>query len=722
MAEEIDIPTGDTGASGADPLALFGSSLQRRVANLCQLRLEIEREWVEDFRQYKGMYSPEMLAAMPEGGSRIFVNITKPKTKNGTAQLIDMLFPSDDKNYGIRPTPDPDLAEASQGKEPVVYANGDKLRFKDNEDPVTTGDLAKMEMEQAAECAKKMETAIEDQLVECQYNAASRDAIEYAGILGTGVLCGPEVELREKSVWVKDPASGQMRAAFTADKRPRVRHVPLWDFFPDLAAKNIQECNEIFERSYMSKKTLKTLRRRQGIIEPALNRLLNEISPKSTQNFSEHVSTLRELSGIISMVDDQRYEVWTYRGPIEKSVLVAAGLIKPEKAEEAENEYDGIVIFCGGEVLKAAINPMETEDWPYSVFCWDKDPNCIFGTGIPRAARHSQAVINTAWRLMLDNATKSAGPQVVFDSRVESMDGGNKIVPWGRWRKTDPNLKVQDAFGVFAFPSLQTEIANIYTLAKGQLDEETGLPAIQQGEQGQVTPTVGGMSMLMNAASSERRHQVKNWDDDVTVPMITRFYNWNMQFNKDESIKGDLQVHARGTSALLMKEQQAQTLIALIDKYAGHPILSTFLKSGGLDALRKAVQAMHINPDDILKTDEQLASEQEQARKQAEEGGQQQEDPRITAEKLRAENRIRELEIEAGIRGQENNLQLEIAQMKLQHAMLEVASRENMTLAQLEAKLQEAGWNLDLKKSMFQAELQVKQAEGMTANFGLDGK
>jgi hypothetical protein len=719
MTDEIDIPTGEAGA--ADPLALFGSGLQRRVATLCQQRMEIEREWVEDYRQYLGRYSPEVLGAMPEGGSRVFVNITKAKTKNGTAQLIDMLFPSDDKNYGISPTPDPDLAEASQGKEPVVTPSGDSLQFADNQDPVTTGDIAKMEMEQADECAKKMEVAIEDQLVECNYNASCRDAIEYAAILGTGVLCGPEVEMREKSTWVKDPETGQMRAAFTTDKRPRVRHVPLWDFFPDLAAKTINECNEIFERAYMSKKTLKTLRRRQGILKDALNRLLNETSPKSTQNFSEHVSTLRELSGIISMVDDQRYEVWTYRGPIEKSVLIAAGLIKPEKAAEAESEYDGIVIFCGGEVLKAAINPMETEDWPYSVFCWDKDPNCIFGTGIPRAARHSQAVINTAWRLMLDNATKAAGPQVVFDSRIESMDGG-KIVPWGRWRKTDPNLKVSDAFGVFAFPSFQNEIANIYTLAKAQLDEETGLPAIQQGEQGQVTPTVGGMSMLMNAANSERRHQVKNWDDDITVPMITRFYNWNMQYNKDEAIKGDLQVHARGTSALLMKEQQAQTLIALIDKYAGHPILSTFLKTGGLDALRKAVQAMHINPDDILKTDEQLASEQEQARKQAEEGGQEQEDPRITAEKLRAENRIRELEMESEIRGQENNLQFEVAQMKIQHAMLEVASRENMTLAQLEARMQEAGWNLDLKKSMFQAELQVKQAQGVTANYGLDGK
>ena len=84
------------------------------------------------------------------------------------------------------------------------------------------------------------------------------------------------------------------------------------------------------------------------------------------------MSALREMSGIVSMLEDNRYEVWRYRGPIERDVLIGAGVVKADD-ESVPSEVDGIIIFCGDQVLKAAINPMETEEWPYSVFCWNKE-------------------------------------------------------------------------------------------------------------------------------------------------------------------------------------------------------------------------------------------------------------------------------------------------------------------------------------------------------------
>ncbi|HWV16506.1 MAG TPA: hypothetical protein VN030_13820 [Cellvibrio sp.] len=688
-----------------------------RIRKLCTERLIIEQGWVEDMRQYKGQYSIEALKNMPEGGSQVFVNITRSKTDKGEAQLVDMLFPADDKNYGISPTPNPDLAASAESKEQVYDREGNALQFADDKSPVTEGDVAKGHMELADEAAKAMEREIDDQLVECDYGAQARKMIHYSAILGTGVLCAPEVEAREQRSWIRGEG-GQHISVFKVDKRPVARHVPTWDFFPDLSASTIDECAFVFERSYMSKKALWNMRRIPGVVKESLRKLTEETEGKDTQNFSEHVSALREMSGIIAMTEDTRYEVWRYRGPIKKDVLISVGVVEPDD-EVVPKEVDGIIIFCGDQVIKAAINPMESEDWPYSVFCWNKDDNCIFGTGIPRAMRMGQAVINTAWRLMLDNATKSAGPQIVHDDGVKPMDNNYQISPWKIWRKNNPNMKVEDAFRIFTFPSVQNELANIYNLAKAQIDEETNLPMIAQGEQGQVTPTLGGMSMLMNAAGAVRRNQVKHFDDDVTVPIIQRFYDWNMQFNPRDEIKGDMRVFARGTSALLVKEQQSQALFAVLDKYVGSPVLSRFFKDEGLSVLRKAIQSLHVNPDDIIKDVETYEKELREAQEAAQ-GQEQQQDPRIVAEQMRGENRMRELEMEAQMHAQNNQLAYEIARMKTQGELARLANDRDISIAQLEADLKKAGWKMDLDKSMFTTEVQMKQMEGLTANYGLN--
>lgn len=712
MTNEISISGKYDGSQ--DVLSLFGVELRTKVQRVSEQRSEIEKRWVEDMRQNNGEYPPG--TKFPEGGSQAFVNLTRGKTENGEAQLVDLLFQADDKNYGLTNTPDPELAQAINSKEQVVNAEGVPMQFADDKTPFTEGDKAKAVMEQAVEAAEKMEQTIDDQLIECDYSAQARKAIHYAAVIGSGILCGPEVELREQTAWVRDPQTNKYKNVFKQDKRPIVRHVPTWDFFPDMTASRIEECNFIFERSYMSAKILKDMRRIPGINLSNLELLLNETTPKSTQTPSDHVSTLRQMSGIISMEDDQRYEVWRYRGPISCEVLITAGVIKPDAKNKKKN-YDGIVIFCGDLVLKAAINPMETEAWPYSVFCWTYDDHCIFGTGIPRKIKQPQSMANTAIRLMFDNTTRSAGPQIVVDDGLEPVDGDYQVTPWKFWKKKDPMMKIEDAFQTFDFKSYQVEIANIFTLAESLIDKESGVPAIQEGQQGQVTPTVGGMSMLINAAGAARRNQVKHWDDYVTVPMIKRFYDWNMQFNEDESIKGDLQVYARGTAALLLKEQQAQALFVFIDKYAAHPVISRFLKTQGYEAMRKALLAIHINPDDVLMTKDEYLAELERMQQQSQE--EPPEDPRITAENLRSQNRMREIEAEGEIQDKNNKLQYEIARMRFQGEALKLATHKDLTLAEVQADLQKTGWKLDLDSSMFKTEVMLKQADGIGANIGL---
>lgn len=712
---EIDLSTEQL--DGLSPLDMFGHDLSKTITQIISERSEIEERWVEDIRQYKGRYDEQTMKMLQDTErSSVFVNITRPKADAGESQMADMLFPSDDKNWGINSTPSPDLMEQAKNQQPVQTPDGGHLEFADDGSKVTQGDMAKLKIEQAEAAARLMEREIEDQLIECDYNSEARRAIHYAAVLGTGILCGPEVEVRTYKNWAAQEG-GEYGMEMRADHRPRAYNVLPWDFFPDLAATTVDECEHIFVRSYMTRKQVRSLAKRRGFLKENVQALL-KMSPKETQSHSDHVNTLREMSGLSSTIDDNRYEIWKYHGPISTEILVEAGI--EIDAEDPLQEVDGIVVFAGTKILRVALNPLDSEDWPYSVFCWARDDSSIFGYGVPYLTRNSQRIVNTSWRMMLDNAGKSAGPQIVFrDGKVVPVDNDHVIRPWKQWRVTDKNASIHEVFGTFNFDNHQQQLSEIFQMAKAFMDEESGLPMVSQGEMSQIAPTLGAQSMLMNAANTVRRRQIKDWDDRITKPMLRRFYDWNMQFNKKPEIKGDFEVEARGTSALLIKETQSQNLLALLDRYTDHPYFK------GPAGMRKAVQALNLEPDELVKTDEEIQAEQAAMQEQ------QQQDPAMAVaefeaqadqqlEQLRAQNRMQELEREAALKERLAGYDLQKSQMSFQTQMMKLAQDKEVSLEKIAADLQKASWGLDLDKSKFLTEVEIKRQMPPTGNYGLE--
>ena len=94
------------------PLDLFGTQRFSDLESQLQQRALIEQRWLEDLRQYRGEYEPDFLKALTTAKkSAVFVNITREKTDAWASQMGDMLFPVDDKNYGIAASPDPELLQ-----------------------------------------------------------------------------------------------------------------------------------------------------------------------------------------------------------------------------------------------------------------------------------------------------------------------------------------------------------------------------------------------------------------------------------------------------------------------------------------------------------------------------------------------------------------------------------------------------------------------------------
>ena len=141
-------------------------------------------------------------------------------------------------------------------------------------------------------------------------------------------------------------------------------------------------------------------------------------------------------------------------------------------------------------------------------------------------------------------------------------------------------------------------------------DETTSLPSYTHGEQTSgLNKTATGMSMLMGAANVALKSTIKNIDDFLMEPMITALFHWNMEFGTNQKSKGDLRIVARASTALVQKEVQSQRLLQFLS------LVSNPMDSGLVDRnqlLRDIAQSMDIDPDEIVKSEEQLAFEQQQ--------------------------------------------------------------------------------------------------------------
>lgn len=713
-------------------LDILAQHLETSLVDAMNGRGVIDDRMVQDLRLYTGIYEPDVEDKLRTAKrARVFIKMTRAKTDAAISQLDDMLHPNTDKNWGIKLTPVPEISELLDSTDEVDL-QGQKFVGEDGK-KITQGDLAKRQLQKLNDACAGMEKEIHDQLTECRYSASARVAISDACIVGTGILKGPVISRKTDSVFVRQ-ADGSFAQEEKESFVPIVEVVRPWDFYPDPSAASIEEADYVFERRYMSKRQLRALGKRKGFSPENVERAIS-LSPQQTQHKASFQDDVRKLAGMNDQLNDSRYETWEYHGPIKVSVLVELGLMpNPGKDADAnrllDQEVDAIVFYCGGVVLGAKSSLLKHHsDYPYRVFNWAQNDACIFGFGIPRIVIDEQSVMNSVWRMILDNGAATAGPQIGLNKKfVNPRDGDWSFSPFKIWDVEGTATDIKQAFSTFETSSHLNELSAIYQTARVLFDEVSGVPMIQQGEQGQSTQTLGGMSMLMNAANTVRRRQVRMWDDCITTPLITDFYHFNMLYSKKNEIKGDYQVDAKGTSALLVKETQAQAITNLMSVIGSNQVFQPVLALKAPEILRAWAKTQSL-PDDILPSDDDLRAYQKRMEEQAKN---QPQDAALAVEQLRvqqqqakfehetqleqfkAQQRQQELRFEAGLK-----IQLSAAQERIELAKLAQADKANTESLMTELKKNQA--DHDAAWQQFIAEVQIKKQAGLTANFGLDG-
>jgi hypothetical protein len=594
-------------------------------------RYQDEERWLRAYRNYRGLYGPDVQFTEAEK-SRVFIKVTKTKTLAAYGSIVDVLFANHKFPLSIEPTElpegvvedvhfDPQEPEQLQG-DPNVSPYGfagdgqdlppgatakslqDKLGVMQNrlepiQDKLKEGPgktPTAIAFSPAMIAAKKMQKKIHDQLEESGANKHLRNSSFEMALFGTGVMKGPFAIDKEYPNWDDE---GNYDPLFKTV--PQVSHVSVWNFYPDPDANNMDEAQYVIERHKMSRTQLRNLKKRPYFRSQVIDEVISMGENYTKKYWEDDLSDYAPEHGV------DRFEVLEYWGMVDTEMLEEQGVNIPKELTDFD-ELQANVWICNGKLLRMVLNPFKPSRIPYHAAPYELNPYSFFGVGIAENMDDTQTLMNGFMRMAVDNAVLS-GNLIVEVDETNLVPGQDLSLYPGKIFRRQGGAPGQAIFGT-KFPNVSQENMMLFDKARVLADESTGFPSFAHGQTGisGVGRTASGISMLMGAAAGGTKTVIKNVDDYLLRPLGEGFFRFNMQFDFDPEIKGDLEVKARGTESLMANEVRSQRLMQFL-QIASSPALAPFAKFQYV--IREIAKSMDLDPDKVTNNMDEAALQAE---------------------------------------------------------------------------------------------------------------
>ena len=604
---------GDNETTGVENIIPF---IKGRLKKAEDYRWNDEDRWLRAYRNYRGLYGPDVQFTESEK-SRVFIKVTKTKTLAAYGQIVDVLFAGNKFPISIEPTElpegvvadvhfDPKLPkELQEENNPYGYKGdgndlppgathrdlADKLGpLKDkleNLENITEGKSQSptaISFSPAFIAAKKMEKQIMDQLQESGASKQLRNMAFEMSLFGTGVMKGPFAVDKEYPNWTEE---GEYEPIFKTI--PSTSHVSVWNFYPDPDASNMDEAQYVIERHKMSRSQVRGLKSRPHFRANVIDDIIDSGESYTKKYWEDDLTDYSPDHGV------DRFEVLEYWGNCDVSMLEENDIDIPKEFKDL-NEIQSNIWICQNKVIRMVLNPFKPANIPYMAVPYEINPYSFFGVGIAENMDDTQTLMNGFMRMAVDNAVLSGNLLIEIDETA-MVPGQDLSVYPGKIFRRQGGAPGQAIFGT-KFPNVAGENMQLFDKARVLADESTGFPSFAHGQTGVtgVGRTASGISMLMGAAQGSIKSVIKNIDDYLLSPLGEGLFRFNMQFNFDPELRGDLEVVSRGTESLMANEVRSQRLMQFLG-VASNPALAPFAKFNYI--MREIAKAMDLDPDKV---------------------------------------------------------------------------------------------------------------------------
>ncbi|MFW6177371.1 MAG: portal protein [Desulfohalobiaceae bacterium] len=608
--------------------------------------VEIKQRLLGCLRQRSGVHDPEIQQAIKEkGGSDVYMMLTDEKCSAAESWLEDILLPPDDKPWAVSSTPVADLPreetvriqqQALQEAQELMVMRGQQIT-RETLVQMQEDMLEKARTERAKKAreeAKKTEDHLDDILAEADWRSSIKEFLYYFCTYPAAFMKGPVLRSRPELKWPEqpgEPPTAQDSIVIEFD-------VPSpFDIFPSPHSRDVDD-GYLIERHSMTRSDLYSLiDTDSGFDNDAIRDVLRRYDEGSVKSWLWHEDETREHLEGRSRRDldpEGRIDALQFWGSVSGDKLMEWGLNDVQL--DPEREYEAEVWLVDNTVLKATLNPDPLGRKPYFKASFRTLYGQFWGVSLPEIIKDAQVICNSAARNLVDNMAISSGPQVGVDAG--SMPPGEdytQIFPWRVW----PFDLTEAASGgnntpiwFFQPPSMAGELMQVYEKFSVEADNKSGIPKYSYGQEATGGPlsTATGFSMMMNNASRGIKKVVRNIDYGIITPSVSRLFEWHMLYDEEFQARhrGDIKIMARGSHALVAKEQSQMRLVEVLQTVLGSQQLSQLAGMTGIASIfRKVLQGVDVGVDDVIPSDaelqamEQMMQNQQAAEQQQGAGG-----------------------------------------------------------------------------------------------------
>jgi len=647
----MSVSPADTASPEAVPGGFMAADLSAHIkgrydaAKRARSETGVDNRLIECLRQYESKYSPDVLELIRKaGGTDVFRGVTAMKAADCTSWIAEIMTEGTERIWALDPTPIPDLPEDqvkriadeteqmarkyyavkaaqledadAQGmltQEMVDEFNDDMAGFSYEFAKVRKVEVEKEIADLATDSALAMQKLMDDQQVEGNFRGAmSAFLIDYA-IYPNAFFKGPVFRRKKTIGWGKDE-QGKTKAVIEYKPSMMWERVSPFDMYFSPGASDIKTAS-IFERKSFSRKELNAMSGVPGYSKEAIQRVFeqNETDGISIPETDTERRVL-ENKPSSSANDDESFEGFFFWGGVKGELLKKWEI----EVEDENEEYEISALIVGSECVKAIINEDLLGEKPYYTASFKEVPGSLWGKSLPESMQDIQKECNYVTRELCNNLGLSSGPMIAYDMDKVAHEDITMMFP----RKIlQYSGKAGNAYGnappvqAITIPCNAGELLECYKHFKGEAADVTNIPDFYHGNSavGGAGNTASGLAMLQGNAAKGIKYAVSRISQNVIEPSLQNQYNYNMQKEDDESIKGDCKISVRGPLAVIAKEQLQVRRNEFLNATNNPTDLEIIGKKGRATLLRESAKTLELKTSDIVPTQEKLDKQDEEA-------------------------------------------------------------------------------------------------------------
>lgn len=424
--------------------------------------------------------------------------------------------------------------------------------------------------------ADKMSLLIQDRLKDADWLKEFGDFIYNFVVYPAAIMKAPAMRHKQWKEW--DNVDNRMRV-----KRKVVRcveNISPFDFYPAPFSQDVQSAEYVIERRKVTRTELAACYSLPGYDHHGLDEVFETYENGWVEDYEESEQRPDAEDSALGADSDGdhtaamgSYDCLGFYGSIQGNILKMFGV----EIEDERRNYEAEVWTINDIVIKAVLNPDPMGTRPFYVASFEPIPGSFWGECITTRLRDTQKILTSAITAHVVNFSYASGVMGEIDSSRLMDDDDPRIVEPNSLREVvyDPKHNGQPAIRFYTVPDLSAQLTNLISFHQQQAYELVGIPRVAFGSSenlGTVGRTSGGVAMVLNQASKSVKFALRMLEERCIEPVIQSFIDYELFFNTDESIKGDIRVHARGVSGLVEKENKDNKLewaLQSLSAYAG---------------------------------------------------------------------------------------------------------------------------------------------------------